>query len=191
MKKTLLTTFFYAVIYGSIAQVIKPVKEDAAFSKVLSTVVLDYKNNFINIQRKELAGSIANNTFNSNVCLPAALHCTITRYTSVQDKSASWQSILYTGESYEDALKMYKTVFGQVKHSSISGIDTKLVYFEGEMEIPDENIRFTVSELHLVTTNKIYKKFTAAIELTNNLEGWEVHLNLYRKKLDTEGNTTE
>lgn len=191
MKKLLLFSLFSLLTFFGNAQLIKPVKTTETFSKTLSIIVLDYKNNFINIQQKELAGSVGNNIFNSSVCLPGALHCTITRYNSLEDKSASWQATIFAGESYEDALKAYKNIYGQLKHSSIAGIDKKATGFEGEMEKPDENIRFTVSALRLNAADPQYKNFTADIELTNNMEGWEVHLNLYRKKADTEGNLVE
>ena len=191
MKKLLLISLLSFLALFSKAQIIKSAKPTEIFSKALSIIVLDYKNNFVNIQQKELAGSVGNNIFNSSVCLPGALHCTITRYNSLQDKSASWQATLFAGESYEEALKAYKNIFNQVKHTSITGIDKKLAGFEGVMEKPDENIRFTVSALKLNATDIQYKKFTAEIELTNNMEGWEVNLNLYRKKADTEGNTIE
>ena len=191
MKKLLLLSLFIPLAIFCNAQLLKSSKPTETFSKTLSIIVLDYKNNFINIQQKELAGSVGNNIFNSAVCLPGALHCTITRYNSLEDKSASWQATIFAGESYEDALKAYKYIYGQVKHSSISGIDKKAAGFEGELEKPDENIRFTVSALKLNAADPQYKNFTADIELTNNIEGWEVHVNLYRKKADTEGNTME
>lgn len=191
MKKLLLLSLIIPLAILSNAQLIKPAKPTETFSKTLSIIVLDYKNNFVNIQQKELAGSVGNNIFNSSVCLPGALHCTITRYNSVEDKSASWQATIFAGESYEEALKAYKNIFSQLKHSSIAGIDKNATGFEGVMEKPDENIRFTVSALRLNATDPPYKNFTADIELTNNMEGWEVHLNLYMKKADTEGNTIE
>jgi hypothetical protein len=170
------------------AQFGKPVKQEGAFSTSLSAIVIDFKNNFLNIQSNELAGASATNTFTSAICLPDALHCTIERYNSEEDKSASWQALLFAGENYQDALRMYKNTFKQVRTASISGIDEKPVGFTGAMEKPDENIRFTVSTLRLGSIDKRYKDFVASIELNNNMQGWEVTLNLYRKKADTEGN---
>lgn len=191
MKKLCLLILFGLVVFFCNAQLIKPAKPTETFSKTLTIIVLDYKYNFVNLQQKELAGSVGNNIFNSAVCLPGALHCTITRYNSLEDKSASWQATIFAGDSYEEALKAYKNIFSLVKHTSIAGIDSKATGFIGEMEKPDENIRFTVSELRLNAADPQYKNFTADIELASNMDGWEVHLNLYRKKADTEGNTVE
>jgi hypothetical protein len=170
------------------AQLGKPVKQEGAFSTSLSAIVIDFKNNFLHIQSNELAGASATNTYTSTICLPDALHCTIERYSSEEDKSANWQALLFAGENYQDALRIYKNVFKLVRTSVISGIDDKPVGFIGAMEKPDENIRFTVSTLRLSALDKRYKDFIASIELNNNIQGWEVTLNLYRKKADTEGN---
>jgi hypothetical protein len=44
-----------------------------------------------------------------------------------------------------------------------------------------------VSSLRLKTADIRYTNFVADIELVNNYDGWEVHLNLYKKKKDTDG----
>jgi hypothetical protein len=188
MKKQILLISSLCLTMLTNAQKGKPVKNEGTFSTALSAIVIDYKNNFLHIQSNELAGESAANTYTSSICLPDALHCTIERYSSEEDKSASWKAVLFAGENYEDALSVYKNTFKQVRTSTISGIDDKPVGFTGGLEKPDENIRFTVSTLRLIADNKRFKDFVAAIELTNNMQGWEVTLNLYRKKADTEGN---
>jgi hypothetical protein len=188
MKKQILLIPSMFLVLLCNAQWGKPVKQEGAFSTSLSAIVIDFKNNFLHIQSNELAGATATNTYTSTICLPEALHCTIERYSSEEDKSASWKALLFAGENYQDALRIYKNIFKQVRTSVISGIDDKPVGFIGAMEKPDENIRFTVSTLRLSALDKRYKDFIASIELNNNMQGWEVTLNLYRKKADTEGN---
>jgi hypothetical protein len=187
-KQILLISLSIILVSMCNAQFGKTEKQESAFSTSLSSIVADYKNNFLQIQSNELAGSSATNTFTSTICLPDALHCTIERYNSEEDKSASWQALLFEGENYQDAVKIYKSFFKQVRTSSISGIDDKPVGFIGGMEKPDENVRFTVSTLRLSAFDKRYKDFIASIEISNNMQGWEVTIHLYRKKTDTEGN---
>jgi len=187
MKKQILLFLLMFLALFCNAQSGKPIKQEGAFSTALSAIIIDFKNNFSNIQSNELAGASSTNTYTSSICLPDAVHCTVERYNSEEDKSASWQALLFEGENYEDAVKAYKNVFKQVRTSTISGIDDKPVGFIGGLEKPDENIRFTVSTLRLSAINKKYKDFIASIELNNNMLGWEVTLSLYRKKPDTEG----
>ena len=55
------------------------------------------------------------------------------------------------------------------------------------METPDENVRFAVSSFVLKSPDMGYANFAADVELINNYDGWEVHLNMYKKKKDTDG----
>jgi len=188
MKKQILLYSFMFLVLISNAQSGKSVKQPGTFSAALSAIVVDYKNNFLQIQGNEIAGASATTTYASVICLPEALHCTIERYNSIEDKSASWQAQLFDGESYQDAVRIYKSIFKQVRTTNITGIDGMPVGFTGGLENPDENIRFTVSTLRLSSTDKRYKDFEASIELSSNMLGWEVSLNFYRKKADTKGN---
>jgi len=188
MKKLLLLSCCICTALLSNAQVTKNAHTNDAFGAALSNVVLDYKNNFINLQSKQLEGDAAVTTFLSAVCLPAAAHCYIVRYTSLEDKSASWQAQMYTGESYSDAVRIYKKTFLEVKNTTVAGIDKVPDLLDGKLETPDENLRFTVSALRLKTSDPAYNNFEVSVELLNNPGGWEVNISLYKKKPDTEGN---
>jgi len=192
MKKTLLTTFLCIVVFLSHAQIIKPaIKANNAFADSLTEIVTDYSNNFKNIQGDLLPAEIDADTYLSKIGLPGATGCVIKRYHSVVDNSASWQAVLFTSDSYEEAVKYYKKVFTQIKKIKVKGINSSTGVFEGTMEKLDENVRFSVSSLRLKTPDFRYRNFAADIELVNNYDGWEVHLNLYKKKKDTEGGNIE
>jgi hypothetical protein len=191
MKKTILLHFIIFCTVFTQAQSIKPVSKDHSFQDSLNMVVVDFKNNFRNIQSNPLPAEIDADTYQSTICLPGATHCVIMRYHSVVDNSASWQAILYTGESYEEAVNTYKKIFDLIKKSKIKGIDLGPAGFEGSLENPDENVRFTVSSLRLKAADTRYKNFTADVEIVGNYDGWEVHLNLYNKKKDTDGGNVQ
>ena len=156
---------------------------DAAFAETINKVVLDFTNNFINIQGSKIPADVDVDSYKSKWCLPGALGCKIMRYRSVEDKSASWQAGLYEGESFNDALKLYKKVYEQIKKSPVKGIDITAAGFDGKMETVDENVGFAVSSLRLKTKNKLYKNLVAEVEITSSYTGWEVRLNVYTKKM--------
>ena len=190
-KPALLIISFFAIAITQAQLLKKPAPKDNPFEDSLSKVVIDFANNFKNLQSTRLPAEIDADTYLSTICLPGAVHCTIMRYHSVVDNSASWQAIMYAGESYEEAVKVYKNIFGQIKKSKIKGINNNTASFEGTIETADENVRFAVSSLRLNTADIRYTNFVADIELVNNYDGWEVHLNLYKKKKDTEGGNME
>ena len=100
------------------------------------------------------------------------------------DTTASWQAIMYDGDSYDQAVKVYKNTYRLVQKSRIKWVDRSIVSFVGEMEKPDENVSFATSLLQLNVTDPRYRNFYANIELTSSYSGWEVHLNLHSRKDD-------
>ncbi len=153
---------------------------DALFSDAISKVVLDFTHNFLNIQGNKLPAEADADTYRSKACPPAAIGCRVMRYRSVQDKSASWQAAMYTGESFDEALKAYKKLFGQVKKTTVKGIEGGT--FEGTLETVDENVGFASSTLRLKTKDRHYKDMVAEVAITSTYTNWEVSINIYTKK---------
>ena len=174
-----------SVIFCS-AQFYKSFQSSPAFSDSLNKVVLDFRYNFKEIQGNALLPRGDMDVYNSKVTLPGAEHCVVYRFHSRMDTTASWQAVMYEGDSYEEAKKIYKNTFRQVKSSRIKWIDNSRVNFTGQMEEPSENIGFTVSSLKPDIKDERYEKFWAEVEMINTYAGWEVHLNLQNKKKDTE-----
>jgi hypothetical protein len=156
------------------------------FNDSLSKVVYDFKSNFYPIQGRQLTSQGLVDVYQSRVGMPGAAHCIIQRYHSEEDTTASWQAIMYEGESYEEAVKIYKNTYKLVKKASIKYGEKSHYSFVGEMEAPSESVRFTVTPLRLNTMDTDYKHFYAEVEITGGYEGWEVHLNLHSKKNDDE-----
>lgn len=161
----------------------KPPSADAAFTETLSKVVQDFTFNFVNIQGAKMPAEVDADSYQSKVCMPGSLGCKVMRYRSVEDKSASWQAAVYAGDSFEEALKAYKKTFGLVKKTAVKGIDAAPTGFDGKMDAVDENVGFAVSSLRLKTKDKRYTNMVAEIEITSGYTGWEVHLNVYTKKV--------
>lgn len=184
MKKTFFTLLFtYCTFLSYSQQQPKPASPDAAFSDAINKIVLDFTHNFTHIQGAKIPADVDADSYKSKICVPGAVGCKIMRYHSEEDKSASWQAGLYEGESFEEALKMYKKIYNQLKKTSVKGIDAMAATFNGKMENVDENVGFAVSSLRLKTKNKLYKDLVAEVEITSNYTGWEVKLNIFTKKV--------
>lgn len=185
MKKAISILFFLVIFHlCSQAQFYKSLLPSDAFGDSLTLIVKDFKNNFYPIQGKQYPSEGMVDIYNSKAAIPGSEHCIIQRYHSVEDTTASWQAIMYDGESYVDAVKIYKNIFHLVKKSKIKWADKRTFSFDGAMEIPDESVRFTSSPLTLKVPDQEYKHFIAAVEITNSYSGWEVHVNLHSRKND-------
>jgi len=185
MKK--ITTLFICIIslLFTQAQIYKSTQSSTSFNDSLTEIVINFKNGFKLIQGKELAPETGMEVYQSIITLPGTLHCDISRYHSKFDTTASWQGVMYEGDNYEDAVKIYKKTFSLINKSRIKWFDKSIVSFKGQLEKPNENISFSISILQLNVTDAQYKNFVAEIELTSSYSGWEVHLNLHSKKDDT------
>jgi hypothetical protein len=184
MKKAFFSIFFLCNSLISHAQLYKPFHASPAFTDSLTRIVADFSNNFYNIQGKELIPQEGIEVYQSKISLPGALHCVIYRFHSQLDTSASWQAIMYEGNNYDEAMKIYKNSYLQLTKSKMKWNDGKAASFVGGLEIPDENVRFSNTLLQLNITDFFYRNFYAEIEITSDYNGWEVHVNLHAKKED-------
>jgi hypothetical protein len=107
----------------------------------------------------------------------------IYRFNSIEDSTASWQAVLFKGESYAEASKIYRNTFKAVQRTRIN-TDMLSAGFMGKLEAPTEDLRFTSSTLRLGTHDANYKNYVAEVEMVNNYDGWEVHLNMHYKRND-------
>jgi hypothetical protein len=192
MRNITLSAFLLFCSFSLSAQLKKTPAPESAFSTQLSKVVLDFPANFQGVQGSRMPAEVDADTYLSTTCLPDALVCKVMRYHSVQDKSASWQAVLYAGENFDEAVKLYKKLHGQVKKTTVRGGDGLTAGFEGKLENIDENVGFTVSSLRLKTSNPRYRDLVAELNISSSYTGWEVRLDLYTKKrLDENGDDGE
>ncbi len=167
------------------AQFYKKILPGNNISSAVANITENFQNNYYNIQGEELPADEGREIFRSTVVIPGATQAVIYRFHSKEDTTASFQAILYEGESYKEAVKIYKQTFRQVKGTKFNAGAEK-ISFSGSMEEPTENLRFTSSQLRPDVSSGAYKHFIAEIELINSVEGWTVQLNLHSRKDDTE-----
>ena len=179
-----ITLLFVSIL--SDAQFYKSYLPSTEFSDALASIIIDFGNNYKNIQGDRISNEGTSETYSSRVVLPGALETYIYQFKSSKDTTASIQSVMYRGENYKEAVKKYNEVFRLVKRTTVKWLDRSTVRFYGDFERPKENVRFASSTLNLDFNDERYKKFKADIELISTYSGWEVHLNLQTKKEDYE-----
>lgn len=181
MRKWMLSSLllFYAAVHLN-AQIKTPATN--SFADSLRYIIREFAVNYQGIQGKQLPVQQEGLVFISRKCLPGALKCIIQRFQSKEDPTASWQAAFYEGASFDDASRIYKKLCSQIKGVSFTGVDKGAISLTGKTELPDENLKFTVSSFYFKTKLAPYRYFTADVELLGNYEGWEVRLNIYSNK---------
>jgi hypothetical protein len=156
------------------------------FTSGIVKVVQNFGNNYRHIQGEALPAEEQRDIFRSLVTLPGSLQNVIYRFHSKEDTTASWQSLLFSGEGYENAVKAYRNAcrnLGKTRIIFPSGTSG----FSGKINDPDPSLNFTTSLFRLDTDEPAYKNFYAEVELLNTgFESWDVQLNLHSRKEDTE-----
>ena len=178
--------FLTILVNNGFAQMYNKVLPSNEFSEKLAKVVLDFRNDFKTIKGNLVPKDVGIDTYESTVTLPGSIDNYITVSHSVKDPAPSFQSVMYSGEDYDKAVKVYKNVFKLIKRTRVKWVDKYLANFMGTME-PPEGLNFTVSYLKVDISDVRYKYFITEVELTNtNFANWEVRVNISKKKLDTE-----
>lgn len=170
----------------SSAQFYKSFLPSPEFTDALSKIVLDYRFNYRNIQGDSIMKEGGYETYVSSIKVPGASDCVISYFNSKIDTTASWQGVMYRGENFKDASKVYQNVYRLVRKSQVRWVDKTSFGFTGEMQAPKEETRFAVSRLKFDLEDSRYRTFEAEVELINYYENWEVHLNLQSRKRDDE-----
>lgn len=179
MKRFIPSLILTLCVFQLNAQDTKKNQTFTDFANTIRKVVLAYRNNFSAIQGNPVSQDGNSNSFTSKVCITGAVSCEIRRYASVKDKSASWTCLLFEGDEFSEAAKVYRNTCTELKKTAIDIGGGQSLSFGGRISNPDENLRFTGTTLKAECKNTAFTNLIGGVELVNNYAGWEVRLNLY------------
>ncbi len=186
MKNLLPFLSFFLCINLCNAQVLRTGTSSNDFTSGVARVVQDFSNNYWRIQAEALPADEHRSVYRSSVSLPGSLQNVIYRFNSVEDTTASWQSVLFSGEGFENAVKVYKNACRYLGKTRIQ-FPSGAAGFSGKIIDPDPSLNFTSSLFRLDSEEPAYRNFYAEIEIINTgIESWDVQLNLHSRKEDTE-----
>ena len=153
------------------------------FSDSLNLILAGYGNNFWSIQGAPIDTDNDPATYQSRYTLPGSSGAVITRYSSVQDSSASWQAVVFESDEFNDAAKAYRKWVQDLKSTRVKCL-TGNAQFSGDFEKPDESLRFTTTGLTLKTNDLQYQQLYAEVSLLNNMAQWQIQISFYRRKIE-------
>lgn len=181
LRKLIISSLLLLAIHTSQAQFFKSLLPSPEFNEALETIVRDFKYNYQNIEGDLLESQGEVDTYETTVKLPGAGNCIIYKFHSGKDTTASWQGVLYSGDDYNEAVKVYRNTFRMIHKSKIHLVDRTIISFAGNLQEPTETIRFAISSLRLAISDNRYKRFNAEVELVTNYNGWQVNVNFHNK----------
>lgn len=158
----------------------------SSFSETMTSVLKDFTFNYKNISGNLILSQGEIDNYASKVMLDGAESCTITRYHSALDTTASWQAIMGHYDEYTKAAKAYTTFYRNLNNVNIKLIDGSILYLKGNYEAPKEESQFVTSALRLETGDDRYKNLKVEIELLYELNDWVININVVTKEADNE-----
>jgi hypothetical protein len=188
MQKILLTfSLFFICAFGR-AQFYKSIiAPPAGFTDSLQKIVLAFRFDFHTIQDSLLEGGGDYETYASKVTIPGSTDCQILRFHSVEDTTAAFESTIFEGDNYDDAVKTYRNFIRMLKRSRMKWIDNSFMSFVGTENEPNPSLNFSITTLTLDIADPRYSSFYAQVELESNMLNWKVDVSFSNKRSDTEG----
>jgi len=165
-------------------------KKDAAsspgFVKAIETILSDFPYNY-----KHITGELVEATgdwqqYASTVLIPGAENCLIGQYHSELDTTASWQALMFRGETFGQAAAAYKRLYHQLKQCHWRMVDGSVFYLDGDYEEATEEMDFVTSALLIQTADERFREFKIELEMLYKMDEWVVNINMVSKKKDSE-----
>lgn len=158
----------------------------ATFVDAIDAVLRDLPNNFRYVTGELLLAEGETDSYASLVTVSDAENCTVMRYHSVEDTTASWQAKMLSSGDYGVAVRKYQELFQLLKTCYVRMPDGSVYYLEGTWEPAREGMRFTTSTLRVRTDDQRYRDVLVQLELVNDFADWAVRIDIVTKRSDDE-----
>lgn len=155
-----------------------------SFSIAIDSILRDFPNNLRNITGELVLAQGEFENYASMVELPGAENCTITRWHSIDDTTASWQAQMFKSDDFGEASKQYHELFRRLQRCYLKLVDGSIIYLNGDWEPAKEEAAFTTSTLRLMTGDWRYREVKIEVELVYLFSDWAVRINIVSKKRD-------
>lgn len=145
----------------------------------LKKVIEDYPNHFMNLQGELLIEHAQSADYACNFKVAGAEQASVTIYSSVGKKVASWQALLLTTEDFEEARKKYRSIYGQLQQMHLTMADGHSILLKGHYEEPVEERKFTSTLFSCGQKDDSPCKLKVEIIMSYEPMEWKVKLLVY------------
>lgn len=163
------------------AQVNLPGIGNSDVKKALEKVIADYQKDFATLKGEVMNENPQSTEYASLLVFKTAEQNSITKY-SGKEPVYSWQAQMLTTESYSEAAKKYKSLYKDLKNTTLK-LNIDYSYgLEGQYSEPDEGKKFATTSFHLVPNATYLPKVKVELALQFEFPEWKVLLQVYQKE---------
>lgn len=147
----------------------------------LQKIIADFPRQLTDIRGEILTQNPQSTEFASLLKMEGTQSNTITQYNSTKP-IYSWQAIVLTTESFDEAVKKYKWLFGQLKAMTVNLDNGHTFTLHGNYDAPEETKLFSSSIFKLIPSAIGLPKLKIEVSLQYYFPEWKVNLLVYEKE---------
>ncbi len=145
-------------------------------------VINDYPNQFSNLKGELIVQNPQSIDYECNFKVNGAEQATITQYNSKNNAICSWQALMLTTESFEDAKKKFRSLYGQLNNLTVNTDVSQAGRLNGAFEAPAEEKKFTSVVFAVDNADEGLKKLRVELVMHYELLEWKVKVLVYDKE---------
>lgn len=139
----------------------------------IEKVIQDYPNQFKNITGALLLEKQQTADYQSSIQIPGAVSCQVIKYNAGRKESYWRAELLQTGR-FDDAKKLYKDIYNQIRNSIVKIEGEKPYILNGQYDVPDERKGFHSVVFNMLPSVGQMQKLKVELSLVQHAAEWRV-----------------
>lgn len=185
VKPLVFTAIALLLLQGSRAQLHLPVAN--GIGSDIKKVIREYPHQFAKLQGDVIEENPQATDYACNFSFSGAETATITRYSARNEPVYSWQALMLTTESFEEAKSKFRSLYTQFNNMAVKMDYGVTFYLKGHYEAPVEEKNFHSAVLAFEKADQITHKMKLEISMQYEMLEWKVRVLIYeRDREDTE-----
>lgn len=142
-------------------------------NSAIEKVIQDYPNQFKNITGALVLEKQQTADYQSSIQIPGALSCQVIKYNSGR-KEIYWRAELLETRKFEEAKRLYKDIYNQIRNSIVKIEGEKPYILNGQYDIPDERKGFHSVVFSMLPSVGEMQKLKVELSLVRHATDWKV-----------------
>jgi hypothetical protein len=164
---------------------LKKLTPPSAFALDIKKVIEDYPNRFANLVGDLVVENNQSVQYKCNFAVAGAEEASVTRYSSTQKNISSWEALMLSTESFEEAKKKFRSLFTQLNNLPVR-MDNVSFTLKGEYEVPKEEMKFTTVVFSFNPIQEAVSKLKVEVAMQYELTEWKVKVMVYDREREDE-----
>lgn len=143
----------------------------------IKKIIEDYPNHFSAFTGELIVSNPQSSDYTCTLKISGAEECTITKYSATDKTICSWQALMLTTESFNEAVKKFRSLYTQ-----LNGLRLGSSQLSGTYEAPVEEKKFSSVLLSFSPVNDTMQKLKVELVMESEMVEWKVKLLIYERE---------